>query len=86
VDNSDIYDFRNRVASLGEQVVAVLVEEGEEGERHITTFLSEESQELEQKIYDLEAETIEKYQDKAFDFHVRPPLWLPVLAKGERRS
>ena len=26
------------------------------------------------------------HEVEAFDFHVRPPLWLPVLAKGERRS
>lgn len=25
------------------------------------------------------------HEIEAFDFHVRPPLWLPVLAKGDRR-
>lgn len=77
VDYSDIHEFRRKAVSLGEEVIAVLVEEGEDNERHITTFLSREAPELEEKIYRLESEIIEKYRNRVFDFHLR------VVPKGD---
>ena len=71
VDNTDIYEFRRRVSALSDQVVALFVEEGEQGERHITTFISKASKVLENKIFQVEAEIISKYTNRIFDFHVR---------------
>lgn len=69
--NSDIHEFRRNVASLGKEIFAVLVEEGEENERHITTFVNKLTEELARQIYALEAEIIQKYRNRIFDFHVR---------------
>jgi hypothetical protein len=80
VDNSDLHEFRQKVAELGEDVVAVLVETGEECDRHITTFLATRNAEVEQKIYEIEAHLIKKYQDRVFDFHLRP---LPRSESGD---
>lgn len=79
VDNSDLYEFRQKVADLGEDVVAVLAELGEGGERHVTTFLAKRNPDLEQGIYDIEAQLIQKYQDRVFDFHLRP---VPLNSAG----
>ncbi len=72
VDNSDLYEFRQKIADLGEGIIAILAEWGEGNERHITTFMDRREKALEGKIYELEAELIEKYKDRVFDFHVRP--------------
>lgn len=81
VDNSDLYEFRERAAALGPQVYAILVEAGETEERHVTTFLTKSTPELEAHIYALEAEIIEKYCDRIFDFHVRT---VPTDDQGNR--
>jgi hypothetical protein len=72
VDNSDLHEFRGKVADLGENIVAVLAECGEGGERHVTTFLAKRDAHLEGRIYEIEADLIEKYKDRIFDFHIRP--------------
>jgi hypothetical protein len=71
VDNSDLYELRERVADLGENVLAILAEYGESGERHITTFLAKRDSCLEERIYEIEAQMMEKYKDRIFDFHIR---------------
>ncbi len=78
-DNSDLYEFRQKVADLGEGVAAVLAEWGERGERHVTTFLAKRDANLEERIYEIEAQVIEKYKDRVFDFHTRP---VPLDATG----
>ena len=56
---------------MGAGVEAVLVEQAEGGETHITTFLSEPSGEVEERVYEVEAAIIQKYTSEVFDFHVR---------------
>jgi hypothetical protein len=71
VDNTDLYEFRQKVADLGENIVAVLAEWGEGGERHITTFVAKKDADIERRIYEMEAQLIEKFKDRTFDFHLR---------------
>jgi len=77
VDNSDIHDFRQEVASIP-GVCALLVETAADGERHVTTFVLELSEEIETRVYRAEARIIDKYLDRMFDFHLR------VVPRDER--
>lgn len=87
VDINDLFDFREKIADLGPNVFAMLVEGGETGERHITTFLKESDSDLESRIYGIEADIIEKYPNHTFDFHVREiprdGAGNPILPPGE---
>ena len=64
-------EFCERVAELGIGVAAIMVEELDAGEQHVTTFLTERSAELERSIYKIEAEVIEQHPGVTLDFHTR---------------
>lgn len=71
VDFEDLHEFRNRVSNLGSEIVAVLAEDGEHGERHITTFVLKDSETLVTQIVDIQADIVEKYVKKSYSFHIR---------------
>ena len=84
IDNKDLHEFKQAVASISAQVLAIRAEKGEAGERHITTFISEDSESLEEKIIAAQAQIILKYPEKNYSFHIRAAqrnedgkVWLP---------
>ena len=88
LQDHDLRDFTRMVARLG-GVAAVLAEEGESGERHITTFIETESEQLVERIIDAQADIIELYYQESgsgtpspsprqYSFHIR------VTPKNER--
>lgn len=66
----DLHEFTSKVSQL-DGVVAVIAEEGESGERHITTFIEIESEELSEQIIDAQADIIETYTETQYSFHIR---------------
>ncbi len=71
MDTDDLHDFTRRVSQVGNGVLAVRAEEGESGERHITTFIEEDSEELSEKIIEVQADIIESFPTKEYSFHIR---------------
>lgn len=81
VQVDDLHEFTRRVSHM-DGVAAVLAEEGESGERHITTFIEIESEQLVEWIIDAQADIIDLYcQDlgsgtpssppRQYSFHIR---------------
>ena len=66
----DLHKFTSKVSQL-DDVVAVIAEEGESGERHITTFIGIESEELSEQIIDVQVDIIETYPETQYSFHIR---------------
>ena len=66
----DLHKFTSKVSQL-DDVVAVIAEEGESGERHITTFIGIESEELLEQIIDVQVDIIETYPETQYSFHIR---------------
>ena len=66
----DLHKFTSKVSQL-DGVVAVIAEEGESGERHITTFIGIESEELSEQIIDVQADIMETYPETQYSFHIR---------------
>ena len=66
----DLHKFTSKVSQLA-GVVAVIAEEGESGERHITTFIGIESEELSEQIIDVQVDIIETYPETQYSFHIR---------------
>ena len=86
----DLHDFTRKVSSL-DGVAAVLVEKGESGERHITTFIEAESEQLVERIIDSQADIIDLYcqepgsgspssPPRQYSFHIRV---VPKNEEGE---
>ena len=82
--SEDLHYFRNQISNLGDQIVAIRVDQGEHGERHVTTFILGESEDLRKSIIAIEADTILRFEDRDYDFHIRVTprkdggdLWLP---------
>ena len=76
---NDLHDFTNKVSRL-DGVTAVLAEEGESGERHVTTFIQTESERLSEQIIYIQADIIEDYPEKQYSFHIRV---VPKDGKGD---
>ena len=66
----DLHEFTSKVSQL-DGIVAVIAEEGESGERHITTFMEIELEELSEQIIDVQADIIETYPGIQYSFHIR---------------
>ena len=84
VDNGDLHAFKELVVNISNDVLAIRAELGEDGERHITTFVSEESDQLREKIIASQAQIILTFPDREYSFHIRVAprkdsgeLWLP---------
>ena len=66
----DLHEFTSKISQL-DGVVAVIAEEGESSERHITTFIEIDSEELSEQIIDVQADIIETYPQTQYSFHIR---------------
>lgn len=77
----DLHEFTRKVSRL-DGVAAILAEEGESGERHITTFIETESEQLVEQIIDAQADIIDLYCQESgsgapsslprqYSFHIR---------------
>ena len=67
----DLHQFKNKVSSLSDDVIAVQADEGEHKERHVTTFILGESETLRRSIIDVEADIIRSFPEVDYDFHIR---------------
>jgi hypothetical protein len=65
-----VHAFVRSVAKIP-MVKCVVVEDGEGGSVHITTFVDGLTDELRNEIYAVEIETIQENPNQIFDFHVR---------------
>jgi hypothetical protein len=65
-----VHSFVKSVAKIP-TVKCVIVEDGEAGTVHITTFVENPNEEIRNKIYAVEAETIQANPNLVFDFHTR---------------
>ena len=86
----DLHEFTRKVSRLA-GVTAVLAEDGESGERHITTFIETESEQLVEQIIDAQADIIDFYcqefgsggpssPSRQYSFHIR---LVPKNEEGE---
>ena len=71
VDTGDLHEFKNEVAALSEEVIAIQADTGEYGERHVTTFILRESEKLSSKIINVEAKIIRQFPQREYSFHIR---------------
>jgi hypothetical protein len=70
-DYTDLKKFRDTILKLGDVIVAIMAEEEEQGERHVTTFIAEDSEEAVGQIADIEAGIILEFPEHNYSFHVR---------------